>query len=82
MNDSFESRLCEICEPLHQGLEEAGVVAPRGGVGVGVGEVSPGSASFDIRSCGGEGFGEALLSLVEGGAGVTDGGCDELYLSP
>ena len=81
-NDFCESRLCEIREPLHQCLVEGGVVAPRGGVGVGVGDVSSGSVSFDIMSCGREVLGEALLGLVESGAGVADGDCDELYLPP
>ena len=82
MNYSCESRLCEICEPLHQGLEEGGVVAPRGEVGVGVGDVSSGSVSFDIRSCGGDCLCEALLGLIEGCVGVANGGCDEFYLPP
>ncbi len=29
MYDSCESSLCEVCESLHQGFEEEGVVAPR-----------------------------------------------------
>jgi len=82
MNDSCESRLCKICEPLHQGLEEGGVVAPRGGVGVGVDDVSSGSGSLNLQSCGGECLCAALLGLVEGSAGVADGDYDELYLPP
>ena len=82
MKDSYESRLCEICEPLHQRLEEGGVVATRGGVGVRVSDVYLCSVSFYVRSCGGEGLGEALLGLVEGGAELADGNCDELHLPP
>jgi len=64
MYDSCESSLCEMCESRHQGLEEDGVVAPRGGVDVGVGDVSLCSVSLDIWSCGGEGSGEAMLAIT------------------
>jgi hypothetical protein len=82
MDDSCESILCEISEPLHQELEEGGVMSPRGGVGVRVGDVSSDSVPFNLLSCGGECLCEALFGLVEGTVGMADVDCDELYLPP
>ena len=53
MNDAYESSLSKLCECLHQGLEEVGVVDPRGGVGLGVVYYSSRPASLDLVSCGG-----------------------------
>ncbi len=36
VNDVYESGLSKFCKCLHQGLEEGGVVDPRGRVGLGV----------------------------------------------
>ncbi len=37
---------------------------------------------LDLGSCGGEGFGETAVCLVEGGADVADGYGHELHLAP
>ncbi len=36
VDDACESSLSELCECLHQGIEEGGAVDPRGRVGLGV----------------------------------------------
>ncbi len=82
MDDAYKSRLGELCEGLHQGLEEGGVVCPRGGVGVGVSYLSSGSVSLDLGSRGSQGLGEVALSLGEGGARVANGDGHENHLSP
>jgi hypothetical protein len=51
VNDAYESSLIKLCECLHRGLEEGGVVGHRGGVGVGVVDLSFGSASLNLGSC-------------------------------
>ena len=33
VHDADDSSLSKLCECLHQGLEEKGVVGPRGGIG-------------------------------------------------
>ena len=53
VNNSDEYSLSKICKRLHQGLEEGGVVGPRGGVGLGVEDFSSSPASLDLGSCGG-----------------------------
>ena len=50
--DAYESSLSKLRKRLRQGLEEGGVVGPRGGVGVGVSCLSSGSASLDLGSRG------------------------------
>ena len=52
-DDAKESILGKLSKLLHQGLEEGGVVGPRGGGGLGVGDFSSGSASLDLGSRGG-----------------------------
>ena len=47
-------------------------MASRGGVGVGVDDFYSRPASFNLRSCGGHGLGEAFMGLGEGGVGVAD----------
>ena len=34
VNTAYEYSLSELCKRLHQGLEEEGVVGPRGGIGL------------------------------------------------
>ena len=58
VNDAYKSILSKLCKREHQGLEERGVVGPRGIVGFGVPNLSSGSPLLDLRSCGGEGLGE------------------------
>ncbi len=53
VDDAYESNMSELCKCLHQGLEEGGVVCPRGGVGLGVEDFSSGPVSLDLGSCGG-----------------------------
>ncbi len=53
VNDAYESSLSELCKCLHQGLEEGGIVGPRGGVGLGVVDFSSSLASLNLGSCGG-----------------------------
>ena len=53
VNNAYESSLSKLCKRLHQGLEEGGVVGPRGGVGLGVDDFSSSPASLDLGSCGG-----------------------------
>ncbi len=53
MDDAYESSLSKLCKRSHQGREEVGVVCPRGGVGIGVEDLSSGPSSLDLRSCGG-----------------------------
>ena len=53
VNNAYESSLSKLCKRLHQGLEEGGVVGPRGGVGLGVEYFSSGPSSLDLGSCGG-----------------------------
>ena len=47
----YESSLSELCECLHQGLEEGGFMGPRVGVGVGALDISSSPASLDLGSC-------------------------------
>ena len=51
VNSAYEPSLSELCECFHQGLEEVGVVGPRGGVGLGVVDLSYGHDSLDLGSC-------------------------------
>ena len=51
VNDAYESSLSKLCKRLHRGLEEGGVVGPRGGVGLGVVDFSSSPASLYLRSC-------------------------------
>ena len=53
VNDAYESSLSKLCECLHQGLKEGGVVGPRGGVDLGVLDFSSSSSSLNLGSCGG-----------------------------
>ncbi len=53
VNNAYESSLSKLCKRLHQGLEEGGVVGPRGGVGLGVEYFCSGPSSLDLGSCGG-----------------------------
>ncbi len=53
VNYADESCLSQLCECLHQDLEEGRVVGPRGGVCVGAVDFSSGPASLDLESCGG-----------------------------
>ena len=53
VNKAYESSLSELGKCLHQGLEEGGVVGPRGGVCLGVVDFSSSLASLDLGSCGG-----------------------------
>jgi len=64
--------LRELGERLHQGLQEVGVLGSRGGVGVGVGDVSSRAGSSYLQYCGGEGLGEASMGRYEGGTGAAD----------
>ena len=57
-------------------------MCPRGGVGVGVSNLSSGSVSLDLGSRGSKGLGEVVLSLGEGGARVANGDGHENHLSP
>ena len=82
LNDAYESLLSELCECMHQGLEEGGVVGPRGCVRGRVLGSSSGALQFDTGSGGGEGLDETAVCLLEGGAGVADGDGHELHLSP
>ena len=52
VDDAYEYSLSKLCKCLHQGLEEGGVVDPRGGVGLGAVDFSFGPASLDLGSCG------------------------------
>jgi hypothetical protein len=54
--DACESILSKHGECLHPCLEEGGVVGPRGGVGLGVEDVSCGPASLNLGSRGGQGL--------------------------
>ena len=54
--DACESILRKPRECLHQGLEEGGVVGPRGGVCLGVLDFSSGLASLNLEPRGGQGF--------------------------
>ena len=67
---------------MHKGLEEGGVVGPRGCVRGRVLGSSSGALQFDPGSCGGEGLGEMAVCLLKGGAGVADGDGYELHLAP
>ena len=51
--DAYESSLSKLCKRLRQGLEEGGVVGPRGVVCLGVEYFSSGPTSLDLGSCGG-----------------------------
>ena len=53
MDDTYKIILSKLCKRVHQGLEEGGVVGPRGGVGLGVDDVSSGHATLSLGSCGG-----------------------------
>ena len=66
---------------MHQGLEEGGVVGPRGCVCGRVLGSSSGALQFDPGSGGGEGLGETAVCLMKGGAGVADVDGHELHLS-
>jgi len=80
VDDVDESSLSKLCECLHQDLEEGGVVAPRGGIGVGAVDFSYGPTSLDLMYCGGQGLGEMALCHGEGGANVADGDGHEFHL--
>ena len=56
VNDAYESIMSKRCKRLHHGLEEGGLVGPRGGVGLGVSDFSSGSSLLDLGSCGGQGM--------------------------
>ncbi len=58
VNNATKSVLSELGKREHQGLEERGVVGPRGVVGFGVPNLSSGATLLYLRSCGGEGLGE------------------------
>ena len=53
VNNAYKSSLRELCKRSHQGLEEEGVVGPRGGDGLGVENFYSSPASLDLVSCGG-----------------------------
>ena len=53
VNDADESSVSKLCECLHQGLEEGGVVDSRGGVGGWVVDSSSSHVLLDLGSCGG-----------------------------
>ena len=53
VNNAYESRMSKLYKRLHQGLEEGGVVGPRGSVGLGVEDFSSSPASLDLGSYGG-----------------------------
>ncbi len=82
VNIAYESSLSKLCKRLHQGLEEGGVVGPRGGVGLGVEDFSYSPASLDLGSCGGYSLCEMALRFLEGAARVADGDGHEFHSSP
>ena len=82
MNDACESGLREMCECMHKGLEEGGVVGPRGCVRGRVLGSSSGALPLDLGSGGGEGLGETEGCLLKGGAGVANGDGYEFHLAP
>ena len=53
VNDAYKSNMSELSKRSHKGLEEGGIVGPRGGVGLGVEDFSSNHASLDLGSCGG-----------------------------
>ena len=53
VNNAYKSSMSELCKRLHQGIEEGGLVGPRGSVGLGVGDFSSSHVSLDLESCGG-----------------------------
>ncbi len=67
---------------MHHGLEEGGVVGPRGCVRGRVLGSSFGALPFDLGSVNGEGMGETAVCLLKGGAGVVVGDGYELHLAP
>ncbi len=82
MYDACESGLRELCECMHQGLEEGGVVGPRGCVRGRVLGTSSGALPFYLGSGGGEGLGETAVCLLKGCAGVADGDGYEFHFAP
>ena len=82
MYDACEPSLRELCECMHQGLEEGGVVGPRGCVRGRVLGSPSGSLPLDLGSGGGEGLSETEGCLLEGGAGVANGYGHEFHLAP
>ncbi len=81
MYDACESGLRELCECMHQGLEEGGVVGPRGCVRDRVLGTSSGALSFYLGSGGGEVLSETEVCLLKGGAGVANGDGYEFHLA-
>ena len=57
-------------------------MGPRGGVGMGLDDVSSGHATLSLGSCGGHGLREMAMSLLKGGARVADGDGHEFHLFP
>ena len=67
---------------MHKGLEEGGVVGPRGCVRGRVLGASSGALPFYLGSGGGEDLGETEVCLLKGGAGVANGDGYKFHLAP
>ena len=57
-------------------------MVPRGGIGLGVENVSCGPATLNLGPRGGQGLCEVAICLLEGGSLVADGGGHEFHLPP